>query len=52
MDAKEKRLTTEKRREAALKKALKAELEWIRAAPRARQAKSKAREGIEIIPAP
>lgn len=43
MEAKEKRLIAEKRREAALQKSLKAELEWIRAAPRARQAKSKAR---------
>jgi sulfate-transporting ATPase len=40
---KEKRLEQEEREETARQKTLKAELEWIQASPRARQAKSKAR---------
>jgi ATP-binding cassette ChvD family protein len=40
---KEKRLADEQRQEAAHHKALKAELEWVRANPKGRQAKSKAR---------
>ena len=40
---KEKRLGQEEREETARQKTLKAELEWVQASPRARQAKSKAR---------
>src|SRR5579862_6964971 len=40
---KQKRLAQEQREEGSRQKALAAELEWIRASPRARQAKSKAR---------
>jgi ATP-binding cassette ChvD family protein len=43
LDAKEKRLDQEKSQEAARQKAIKAELEWVRANPKGRQAKSKAR---------
>ncbi len=41
--AKEQRLEQEKRQEASHQKAIKAELEWVRANPKGRQAKSKAR---------
>lgn len=41
--AKEERLAAEERRNVARKKSLKKELEWIRMAPKARQAKGKAR---------
>ncbi len=43
LEQKQKRLEQEAREEGARQKALAAELEWIRASPRARQAKSKAR---------
>ncbi len=43
LDQKEKRLAVEAGQEAARRRTLARELEWIRAAPRARQAKSKAR---------
>jgi sulfate-transporting ATPase len=43
LEQKQKRLAQEAREEGARQKALAAELEWIRASPRARQAKSKAR---------
>ncbi len=43
LDAKEARLEQEKRQEASHQKAIKAELEWVRANPKGRQAKSKAR---------
>ena len=43
LEQKEKRLEIESRQEAARIKAMQAELEWVRANPRARQAKSKAR---------
>ncbi|RMH49424.1 MAG: energy-dependent translational throttle protein EttA [Alphaproteobacteria bacterium] len=43
LEQKAKRLEQEAREDAARQKALARELEWIRAAPRARQAKSKAR---------
>jgi ATP-binding cassette ChvD family protein len=43
LEQKQKRLAQESREEGARQKALAAELEWIRASPRARQAKSKAR---------
>src|SRR5437016_9386026 len=43
LEQKEKRLAQEERQESAHQKALKAELEWVKMAPRARQAKSKAR---------
>lgn len=43
LDAKEQRLEQEERGEAARKKAIKAELEWVRQNPKGRQAKSKAR---------
>jgi ATP-binding cassette ChvD family protein len=43
LEAKEKRLETESRQEVARQKSIKAELEWVRAAPRARQAKNRAR---------
>ncbi len=43
LEQKQKRLAQEAREEGARQKALASELEWIRASPRARQAKSKAR---------
>lgn len=43
LEQKEKRLEQEQRQEASHQKALKAELEWVRANPKGRQAKSKAR---------
>jgi ATP-binding cassette ChvD family protein len=43
LEAKEARLATEERRNVARKRSLKQELEWIRMAPKARQAKGKAR---------
>ncbi|MGE3866717.1 MAG: energy-dependent translational throttle protein EttA [Hyphomonadaceae bacterium] len=43
LEQKAKRLEVEKSEEAARKKTLSRELEWVRASPRARQAKSKAR---------
>jgi len=43
LEAKEARLAAEERRNVARKKSLKKELEWIRMAPKARQAKGKAR---------
>ncbi len=43
LEARAKRLALEERAEAARLKTLKRELEWIRSAPKARQAKSKAR---------
>ncbi len=43
LEQKEKRLEIESRQEAARIKAMQAELEWVRANPKARQAKSKAR---------
>ena len=43
LEAKEKRLTQEAAQEKARQRAIKSELEWVRANPRARQAKSKAR---------
>ncbi len=43
LEAKEKRLMLEEKQESARKRKISAELEWVRAAPRARQAKSKAR---------
>ncbi|MBL8197783.1 MAG: energy-dependent translational throttle protein EttA [Chromatiales bacterium] len=43
LDQKEQRLQREEKGEAARQKAIKAELEWVRANPKARQAKSKAR---------
>jgi sulfate-transporting ATPase len=43
LEAKEKRLEQEQRREASHQKAIKAELEWVRQNPKGRQAKSKAR---------
>ncbi len=43
LEAKETRLEQEQRTEAAHQKAIKAELEWVRANPKGRQAKSKAR---------
>ena len=43
MDAKRKRQEIEKNQEESRQKAIERELEWIRASPRARQAKSKAR---------
>ncbi len=43
LDQKEKRLATEEKQQEALRKALERELEWVRANPKARQAKSKAR---------
>lgn len=41
--AKEKRLEIEEKQQASLAKTIKAELEWVRANPKGRQAKSKAR---------
>jgi energy-dependent translational throttle protein EttA len=43
LDQKEKRLALEEREREALRKTLARELEWVRANPKARQAKSKAR---------
>jgi sulfate-transporting ATPase len=43
LEQKEKRLETEERQETARMKAMKAELEWVRANPKGRHAKSKAR---------
>jgi ATP-binding cassette ChvD family protein len=43
LEQKEKRLAVEEKKETARQRTLKRELEWIRMAPRARQAKSKAR---------
>ncbi|HWK74159.1 MAG TPA: energy-dependent translational throttle protein EttA, partial [Povalibacter sp.] len=43
LDQKEKRLATEEKQQEALRKTLERELEWVRANPKARQAKSKAR---------
>ncbi len=43
LEMKERRLRTEEKQEEARQKALARELDWIRASPRARQAKSKAR---------
>jgi ATP-binding cassette ChvD family protein len=43
LEQKEKRLEVEQRQEASIQKTIKAELEWVRANPKGRQAKSKAR---------
>ena len=43
LDQKEKRLAVEEKQETARRRTLARELEWIRASPRARQAKSRAR---------
>jgi len=43
LEQKEKRLAQEEREEGARQRTLAAELEWVRASPRARQAKSRAR---------
>ncbi len=43
LEAKEQRLETEERQQAAHQKAIKAELEWARSNPKGRQSKSKAR---------
>ena len=43
LEQKEKRLATEEKQQDALRKALERELQWVRANPKARQAKSKAR---------
>jgi ATP-binding cassette ChvD family protein len=43
LETKEQRLATEARQEAARERTIKAELEWVRANPKGRQAKSKAR---------
>ena len=43
LEAKEQRLATEHKQQAAHQKAIKAELEWARANPKGRQSKSKAR---------
>src|SRR6186713_2036068 len=43
LDQKEKRLATEEKQQEGLRKTLERELEWVRANPKARQAKSKAR---------
>lgn len=43
LEAKEARLATEARKEAAHEKSIKSELEWVRANPKGRQSKSKAR---------
>ncbi len=43
LEQKEKRLAIEERKEASRQKTIKAELEWVRSNPKARQAKSKAR---------
>ncbi|MCC6522989.1 MAG: energy-dependent translational throttle protein EttA [Polyangiaceae bacterium] len=50
LEQKQKRLEIEKKQETARKKTLEHELEWVRMAPRARQAKSKARlEAYETL---
>jgi ATP-binding cassette ChvD family protein len=43
LEQKERRLATEEKQQEALRKTLQRELEWVRANPKARQAKSKAR---------
>lgn len=43
LEQKEKRLATEEKQESARRKAMEAELEWVRSAPKGRHAKSKAR---------
>ena len=43
LEQKEKRLAVEEKQEASRQKTIKAELEWVRSNPKARQAKSKAR---------
>jgi ATP-binding cassette ChvD family protein len=43
LEQKEKRLAIEERKEATRQKTIKAELDWVRSSPKARQAKSKAR---------
>ncbi|KTD74777.1 energy-dependent translational throttle protein EttA [Legionella waltersii] len=43
LEQKEARLTMEKKQEDALQRAIKAELEWVRTAPKGRHAKNKAR---------
>ncbi len=43
LEAKDQRLAQEQRQEASRQKAIKAELEWVRANPKGRQAKNKAR---------
>ena len=43
LEQKEKRLAIEEKKEAGRQKSIKAELEWVRSNPKARQAKSKAR---------
>jgi len=43
LEQKEKRLAVEERQEAARRRAMEAELEWVRANPKGRRAKSKAR---------
>src|SRR5690606_29069862 len=43
LEQKEQRLALEEKQEAARQRAIKAELEWVRANPKARQAKAKAR---------
>ena len=43
LEAKDKRLATEQRQEHARQKTIKAELEWVRSQPKARQAKNQAR---------
>jgi len=43
LEQKEQRLAVEERKEASRQKTIKAELEWVRSNPKARQAKSKAR---------
>jgi sulfate-transporting ATPase len=43
LEQKQKRLEVEEKQESARQKTLKRELEWVRASPKARQAKSKAR---------
>ena len=43
LEQKEKRLATEEKQESARRKAMEAELEWVRSSPKGRHAKSKAR---------
>ncbi len=43
LEQKEQRLAVEEKKEASRQKTIKAELEWVRSSPKARQAKSKAR---------
>ena len=43
LEQKEKRLAVEEKKEASRQKSIKAELDWVRSNPKARQAKSKAR---------